>query len=132
MHPDHHPWSSGYLIARDTPDLPRVDSTFELYALAQRLRWPGVDGDGARSFSLWNQVPLAPGLLQSQHLTSEEPGHVSLEFRTLRKDSQGRLLTVGSHYFQVTLAQAQCVLEAWVKQGEAAVLHQAVVTPLVR
>lgn len=130
--PDEHQWSSGYLVPRDTPDLPRVDSTFELYALAQRLQWLSLDGDGSRSFSIWNQMPLAPGLLQGQHLTSDEPGHMSLEFRTLRKDSQGRLLTVGSHYFQVTLAQAQCVLEGWVKQGEAAVLHQAVVTPLAR
>ena len=32
--PDEREWSSGYLVLRDTPDLRRVDSTFELYALA--------------------------------------------------------------------------------------------------
>jgi hypothetical protein len=123
-------WTSGYLAARDAPDLPRVESTFELFALAARLHWLSLDGDGSRSFSFWNQMPLAPGLLQEQRLASDEPGQMSLEFRTLRKDSQGRLLTVGSHYFQVSLVQAQCVLEDWVKQREAGVLHQDVVTHL--
>lgn len=125
---DEREWSSGYLAPRNTPDLPRVDSTFELFALALRLQWRSLDGDGSRSFSLWNQMPLAPGLLQEQRLASEEPGQMSLEFRTLRKDSQGRLLTVGSHYFQVSLVQAQCVLEGWAKQIEAAALHQGAVT----
>lgn len=128
--PDERVWSSGYLAPRDNPDLPRVDSTFELFALAQRLQWLSLDGDGSRSFSIWNQMPLAPGLLQEQRLASDEPAHVSLEFRTLRKDSHGRLLTVGSHYFQVSLVQAQCVLEGWVKQRHAAALHVDVVTRL--
>lgn len=121
---DEERWSSGYLAARDAPELPRVSSTWELYALAERLQWLSLEGDGARSFSIWNQMPLAPGLLQEQRLASDEPGHMSLEFRTLRRDSHGRLLTVGSHYFQVSLVQAQCVLEGWVKQGQAATLHQ--------
>ena len=128
--PTEHEWSSGYLVARDAPDLPRVDSTFELYALAERLQWGSLDGDGSRSYSIWNQMPLAPGLLQEQRLASDEPGQLSLEFKTLRNDSQGRLLTVGSHYFQVSLVQAQFVLEGWVKQGEAAVLHQNLVNSL--
>lgn len=127
---DERGWSTGYLAPRDTPDLPRVTSTWELYALAQRLLWLSLDGDGSKSFSIWNQIPLAPGLLQEQRLASDEPGQMSLEFRTLRKDNQGRLLTVGSHYFQVSLVQAQCVLEDWVKQGQAAILHRHVVTPL--
>ena len=127
--PTEHEWSSGYLVARDAPDLPRVDSTFELYALAERLQWGSLDGDGSRSYSIWNQMPLAPGLLQEQRLASDEPGHMSVEFKTLRKDSQGRLLTVGSHYFQVSLVQAQCVLEGWVKQVQAAALHQDAVRP---
>lgn len=127
---DEERWSSGYLVAGDAPDLPRVDSTFELFALAKRLLWLSVEGDGSKSFSIWNQYHLAPGLLQEQRLASEESGHVSLEFKTLRRDSHGRVLTVGSHYFQVSLVQAQCVLEGWVKQGEAAVLHQDFVTPV--
>lgn len=130
--PQEYPWSSGFLAPRDTPDLPRVDSTFELYGLAQRLQWPSLDGDGSKAFSIWNQIPLAPGLLQEQRLTSEEPGHLSIELKTLRRDIHGRMLTVGSHYFQVSLVQAQCVFEGWVKQAEAAVLHQnALVTPNV-
>lgn len=123
-------WSSSYLAPRDSPDLPRVTATWELHALAQRLLWPSLDGEGRRSFSIWNQKPLAPGLLQEQRLASDEPGQISLEFRTLRKDNRGRLLTVGSHYFQVSLVQAQCILEDWVKQGEAAALHRDVVTRL--
>lgn len=130
MNIDEERWSSGYLTTRNAPDLPRVDSTFELFALAKRLLWRSVEGDGSRSFSIWNQYHLAPGLLQEQRLASDEPGQVSLEFRTLRNDSHGRLLTVGSHYFQVSLVQAQCVLEDWVKQAEAAALHQHAVTPL--
>lgn len=130
MNIDGEPWSSGYLVPQNSPDLPGVDSTFELFALAKRLLWRSVEGDGSRSFSIWNQYHLAPGLLQKQRLASDEPGRVSLEFMTLRKDSQGRLLTVGSHYFQVSLAQAQCVLEGWVKQDQAAALHQDLVTPL--
>jgi hypothetical protein len=126
---DEEPWSSGYLVAGDAPDLPRVDSTFELFALANRLHWLRVEGDGSRSFSIWNQYHLAPGLLQEQRLASDEPGQVSLDFRTLRKDNHGRLLTVGSHFFQVSLLQAQCVLEGWAKQREAALLHQAAITP---
>lgn len=128
--PDEERWSHGYLAASDAPDLPRVDSTFELFALSNRLHWLTMEGDASRSYSIWNQLPLAPGLLQEQRLASEEPGHISLEFRTLRKDSHGRLLTVGSHYFQVSLVQAQCVLEGWVKQQEAAALHQDVMAQL--
>lgn len=123
-------WSSGYLAPRDSPDLPRVTATWELYALAQRLLWLNLDGDGSKSFSMWNQKPLAPGLLQDQRLASDEPGQISVEFRTLRKENHGRLLTVGSHYFQVSLIQAQCILEDWVKQEQAAALHRGVVTRL--
>ena len=127
-HPNEREWSSGYLAPRDAPDLPRVASTWELYALAQRLQGLNLEGDGHRSFSVSSQVPLAPGLVQEQRLASDEPGQMSIEFRTLRNDSHGRLLTVGSHYFQLSLVQAQCVLEGWAKQVEAAALHQGAVT----
>ncbi|GAB3645005.1 hypothetical protein [Ramlibacter alkalitolerans] len=117
-------WQAGYLVVREEPDLPPVQSAKELRSLARLLLWRGIRGDDIQGLELLNEVPLAPGLLLRQRVFTQAQGLLGLEISNCEKGADGAECLVGRHSLDVSLLQAQCILEQWVKQRQAALLHQ--------